>query len=196
MISRNFNTNSNGRKNYSQKLYKENDAIGKKTALGLLVFLLENQPDFFENLFGKFNNIRFEIVENFSFGDIHIFVDEKKFECEVEVRSAANYEGNWLAKGIYESGLNIPLKPNIENSNGIYIALNKQEAIEYDKTSHLPMSFIMVKTDIIKTAEIVEPPTRNGVVIDMKNNPDSKYKIPHDKTYKYGYSDARYSVYN
>jgi len=194
MIYKNSLTNSNGRLKFSQQRYDKNDPQGKEVAFRLLNWILDNQPDFFKKYFGNYSKIEFKIIENFSYGDILIIVDGKSFQCEVECRKDSNFKGNFKGNGSYADGVNIPLKEGIENSNGIYLILNKEEVLDCIQSMHLPTGFIIINTDDIKASNIKSAPLKNGEV--DPDNCDNKYKVPHSKTRKYGFNGQEFMVYN
>ncbi len=184
---------ANGRRDFDREEYRKFDEAGKKFALALLSWLKENQPDLLESLFGKYNNIVFEIVETKQYGDIIIIADGYKHLCEIEARREGHFKGNFYKTGTYQSGINIPQKQNIKNSNGIFLSLNGDDAINFLTSNIIPDSFIIIKTEDILNCNILPPQTRNGEV-DPKNN-DDKYKVPHNKAMKFAWDGEKYARY-
>lgn len=183
----------NGRRSFDKEEYKKFDGPGKKFAYALLFWLKDNQPSILESLFGKYENIIFEIVENKQYGDINIIPDGFKHLCEVEARREEHFKGNFFKTGTYQSGINIPQKQNIKNSNGIFLSLNGDDAISFLTTNIIPDSFIIIKTEDILQCNILPAQSRNGVV-DPKNN-DDKYKVPHHKAMKFAWDGEKYARY-
>ena len=197
-----YRLNSNGRIDFtteiSQRRYKQNDSQGKEVGYRLLVWLLENQPEIFKKYFGDFTTITFEIIEKKGYGDIIIIVDGIKYDCEIECRSEKDFLGNFYQTGVYKQGINVPLKHNLENANGIFISLNRAEVEECLSNKNdlyiLPKAFIIIPTEIIAASNKNKAPLKNGE-IDPKN-PDDKYGVPHRKSQKYGYDGKKFTVYN
>lgn len=179
------------RRDFDPKEYKIFDAKGKQCVEQLFLFLNKNQKNIIEKFFGSFQDLEIRETENKTYGDLILIFDNTNREiCEVEVRRTSNFEGNWLEKGNYSSGINIPMKPNLEISDGIYISLSENEVDTFIEEGHLPKRFIIIETAIIKTCPIVAPPSQNGKAIDKKNN-DYKYKIPHNKAYKFEWNEQK-----
>jgi hypothetical protein len=184
---------ANGRRHFDKEEYKSFDEAGKKFACALLFWLKDNQPEILKTLFGNYKNITFETVENKQYGDIHIIADSYKNLCEIEARREEHFKGNFYKTGTYQSGINIPQKQNIKNSNGIFLSLNGDDAIDFLTSNTIPDSFIIIKTEDILECNILPPQTRNGE-IDPKNN-DDKYKVPHSKAMKFAWDGEKYARY-
>lgn len=173
------------RRDFDQEAYDKNDASGKQTAEQLILFINKNQQNIIEFFFGSTKDLTVYKVEDKKYGDLVLELDDINRQlCEVEVRSSHNFDGNWFKRGNYSSGINIPKKPNLQNSNGIYLSFSKTEVNNFIKEGYLPKRFIIIQTEVIKICPLEAPPSKNGCPTDIKNN-DYKYKVPHEKAYKY-----------
>ena len=177
------------RRDFDQEAYNKNDASGKQTAEQLILYLNKNQQDIIKKFFGSTKDLTVYKVENKKYGDLLLEFDMTNHQlCEVEVRSSHNFDGNWFKNGNYSSGINIPKKPDLKNSNGIYLSFSQIEVNNFIEKGYLPKRFIIIQTEVIKTCPLEAPPSKNGSPTDIKNN-DYKYKVPHEQAYKFEWDD-------
>ena len=187
---------ANGRRDFDREDYDKYDGPGKNFAYHLLKWLEKFQPELLKTLFGNYRNIEFKIVERKSYGDILVVTDGFIQLCEVEARPDHHFKGNFYELGTYKTGINVPQKDNIKTSNGIFLSINGDDAINFmnatsDET--IPDSFIIIKTTNIVQCPLEPPQTKDGL-IDKKNN-DYKYKVPHSMAIKFGWDSEKYAEF-